>query len=225
MLGPRTGLWYLYPNSTRIRRCTCTQTRTRSSYRYGNRSCCRTGSRACARNSICSRPRNSVRSGPRPSSRNSRHSCSRTSPQFCTCPAVPAARSILCPSLPPAHCERVTRASERLPDLGCVASRIRAVEREVPCAVPLAHSPSKDGSRIDSVAYHFKAVSERAAVYAAAFGAADESQRGPTPVAVGWWGRVLLARGCAWRARPVPAPRQPGRSARRPWPVPQASLL
>ena len=35
----------------------------------------------------------------------------------------------------------------------------------------LAHSPSKDGSRIDTVADHLKAVSERAAEYAAAFGA------------------------------------------------------
>ncbi len=38
----------------------------------------------------------------------------------------------------------------------------------------LAHSRSKDGSRIDTVADHLKAVSERAAEYAAAFGAADE---------------------------------------------------
>ena len=40
----------------------------------------------------------------------------------------------------------------------------------------LAHSPSKDGSRIDTVADHLKAVSERAAEYAAAFGAADEAR-------------------------------------------------
>lgn len=40
----------------------------------------------------------------------------------------------------------------------------------------LAHSPSKDRSRKDTVADHLKAVSERAAEYAAAFGAADEAR-------------------------------------------------
>ena len=40
----------------------------------------------------------------------------------------------------------------------------------------LAHSRCKDGSRIDTVADHLKAVSERAAEYAAAFGAADEAR-------------------------------------------------
>ena len=44
------------------------------------------------------------------------------------------------------------------------------------CSSALAHSPSKDGSRIDTVADHLKAVSERAAEYAAAFGAADEAR-------------------------------------------------
>ena len=39
-----------------------------------------------------------------------------------------------------------------------------------------AHSLCRDGSRIDSVADHLKAVSERAAEYAAAFGAADEAR-------------------------------------------------
>jgi hypothetical protein len=37
----------------------------------------------------------------------------------------------------------------------------------------LAHSKSKDGSREDPVADHLKAVAERAAEYAAAFGRAE----------------------------------------------------
>ena len=90
MLGPRSGLRYSYPNSTRFRHCTCTQTRTRSSYRNGYRPCCRNGFRACVRNSVCSRPRNSVRSGPRSRTRNSRRSCSCNGIQPCARPLLAA---------------------------------------------------------------------------------------------------------------------------------------
>ena len=37
----------------------------------------------------------------------------------------------------------------------------------------LAHSSSRDGSRIDTVADHLKAVAKQAAEYAAAFGRAE----------------------------------------------------
>jgi len=64
------------------------------------------------------------------------------------------------------------------------------------CSSALAHSKSNDGSRIDTVADHLKAVSERAAEFAAAFGAADEARMTGLLHDLGKYGELFQKRLC-----------------------------